>query len=71
MSAVCGVDANDEEHENRHGSLETVMNSRMSQPLVMTSFNALDTCKYFLVVSERSEKGPQHREEGCAGDGED
>ena len=30
MSAVCGVDANDEEHENRHGSLESVMNSRTS-----------------------------------------
>ena len=24
MSAVCGVDVNDEEHENRHGSLEFV-----------------------------------------------
>ena len=35
MSAVCGVDANDEEHENRHGSLESAMNSRTSQPLVM------------------------------------
>ena len=35
MSAVCGVDANDEEHENRHGSLESVMNSRTSQPLVL------------------------------------
>ena len=31
----------------------------------------LDTCKDFFVVSERSEKGPEHREEGCAGDGED
>ena len=28
-------------------------------------------CKDFFVVSERSEKGPEHREEGCAGDGED
>ena len=35
MSAVCGVDVNDEEHENWHGSLESVMNSRTSQPLVM------------------------------------
>ena len=29
------MNANDEEHEDRHGSLESVMNSRMSQPLVM------------------------------------
>ena len=35
MSAVCGVDVNDEQHENRHGSLEFVMNSRTLQPLVM------------------------------------
>ena len=35
MSAVCGVDANDEEHEDQHGSLESVMNSRTSQSLVM------------------------------------
>ena len=34
MSDVCGVDANDEEHENRHGSLEFVMDSRTSQPLM-------------------------------------
>ena len=32
---VCGVDANDEEHENRHGSLGSVMDSRTSQPLVL------------------------------------
>ena len=35
MSDVCGVDANDEEHENRHGSLGSVMDSRTSQPLVL------------------------------------
>ena len=35
MSDVCGVDANDEEHENQHGSLESVMNSRTSQPLML------------------------------------
>ena len=35
MNAVCGVDANDEEHENRHGSLEFEMNSSTSQPLKM------------------------------------
>ena len=35
MSDVCGVDAKDEEHENRHGSLLSVMGSRTSQPLVL------------------------------------
>ena len=55
MSAVCGVNVNDEEHENRHGSLEFVMNSR----------------KDFFVVLERSGKGPEHHGEGCAGDGEE
>ena len=68
MSAICGVDANDEDHENRHGSLEFEMNSRTSQPL---SFNAFDTCKDFFVLSEKSGKGPEHRGEGCARDGED
>ena len=35
MSDVCGVDANDEEHENRHGSFGSLMDSRTSQPLVL------------------------------------
>ena len=43
MSAVCGVDANDEEHENRHGLLEFAMSSRTSQPLVMNIIQCLST----------------------------
>ena len=64
MSAVCGVRIGMDRSSPRWTP------GRHSQ-WWWTSFNALDTCKDFFVVSERSEKGPEHREEGYAGDGED
>ena len=49
MSAVCGVDANDEEHENRHGSLESEMDSRTSQPLVLNIIQCSRHVQRFLL----------------------
>ena len=45
--------------------LESEMDSRdVTATGDETSFYALDTCKDFFVVSERSEKRPEHRGEG-------